>query len=178
MSRIVNEFRRSLDEVASDPLSDACAMEEDFLLDLLEGLDPCQPVYCQMTGAKKGAVGHAQRRNSDPYERGMKDDAIQVDLSLLNPTDGLPEVYQQVAVAGAAGALRMPMPFSDSSSCSTSSFSGSVSGSFSEQDGWHAEPMVSPEQMAALGRMVKAQRSSVSTPSGSTTSPASVETGG
>ena len=139
MSCIVDDFRRSLDEPAVGVFSDACvSMEEDFLLELICDLDPSQPVYCKTTGSRKGACGRAQRKKDGDPE---SEDSIQVDLSLIPRPNGLMEYAE-----------------SDSDS-SMSSFSGSVTGSFSEQGEWRVDPVVTPEQMMALGRMVKAQRS-------------------
>lgn len=146
MAELVDSFRKSLDEGDICMMADvAVTMEEDFLLDIISDLDPTASVYCKSTANKperKSSRQIAQRRRSNSEE---------ADGDQFHP--GLSQRHR--------GDVEMcPSPESSlSGSDVSSSFS---SGAETGAGAWETVPVVTPEQMFALGRMVKEQRSSSS----------------
>lgn len=156
--QIVDGFRKSLDENEICMMADAAVtMEEEFLLDIISDIDPTASVYCK-TSAKperKSTRQIAQRRRSEALREDINE--MQADIFKLHRGDD---------------ASCMSPDSSMSSSCASSVASGESS------SGWTVVPVVTPEQMFALGRMVKEQRSCSSSLGSSSFSIGSVEAGG
>jgi len=129
---IVDGFRRSLDESEICIMADAAvAMEEEFLLDIISDLEPTASLYCG--SSKRKLPGLVQRRRPD--------DMSFADV-LRHRGDDEPCL-------------------SPGSSFSSSEADASSHSSCESMCEWTTVPVVTPEQMFALGRIVKQQRSSV-----------------
>ena len=140
-TKIVDGFRRSLDETDICMMADAAVtMEEEFLLDIISDLDPTSSVYCAKPAERKSTRQIAQRKRPENLQADVEQ--IHSELSSLHRCD-----IDPCLSPGSSMSSEM-----DTSSCASSTLSG-------ESSGWQSVPVVSPEQMFALGRMVKEQRS-------------------
>lgn len=138
---MMDGIRKSLDEHDICQIADAAVeLEVDFLLDIINDLNPSTSLFYQ---CKSSRSGH-KRRSESLLESGK----------LHHRTCGNTCVTLSSASSEADG--------------SSNNYLGqSVSV-------WATDPVVTPEQMFALGRIVKEQRTSTAGPSLST----SVEVGG
>lgn len=160
---MVDSFRRTLDEDSICEMADAAvAMEEAFILDIIGDLEPTSSV-CYKSGStkRKSSRQVAQRRRPENIQADA--DKVHHELTSLR--------QDELACGSPVSSMSSDM---DTSSCASSTLSGEVSSE------WTMVPVVTPEQMFALGRMVKEQRScsSVNEASVNEASITSVEAGG
>jgi len=138
---LVEGFRKSLEEDDICMMADAAvAMEEEFLLDIISDIDPTASVYIP-NNRRKSTRQMAQRKR--PQE--LQADVQKIQEEVTGAHRG--EIMEQCPSPGSS------MSELDTSSCASSTNSGESSSE------WMTVPMVTPEQMFALGRMVKEQRS-------------------
>jgi len=136
---LVDSFRKSLDEGDVCMIADAAVtMEEDFLFDIISDLEPTASVYCKESGpgSRKSARQIAQRKRPESLKVEAEQHRAEMehrgDICCMSPSSSM----------------------SVASSCSSSTLSTEDSA------GWSVMPVVTPQQMHALGQQVKEQRSS------------------
>merc|ERR1711998_694942 len=117
-------------------------MEEAFLLDIISDIDPTASVYCKTNPKRKSTRQIAQRRRSD---------ALQADVDKIHVELGRKHRGDDVEMMCGSPGSSMSSEMDTSSSCSSSTLSSEHSSE------WMTVPVVTPEQMFALGRMVKEQ---------------------
>jgi len=147
---VVEGFRKSLDEGEICMMADAAVtMEEEFLLDIISDLDPTASVYCEPTKPERKSARRIAQRQTRLDRMPEDEDDFRPDFAMRDGLCASPE--SSMSDAG--------------SSCSSSTLSGEIS------SGWTMFPVVTPQQMFALGQMVKEQRSCSSSMSSLSSTP-------